>query len=85
MNNMTSPVTVNEDGIKVKPELMEKEKLYHCFFQNKMLLLFKDDQELLNCYEIEEEEIVEKIKANSNQDNIEKILEDYIKQKNLKH
>ena len=85
MNNMTSPVTVNEDGIKVKPELMEKEKLYHCFFQNKMLIVFKDDQELLNCYEIEEEEIVEKIKANSNQENIEKILEDYIKQKNLKH
>ena len=85
MNNMTSPVTANEDGIKLKPELMEKEKLYHCFFQNKMIIVFKDDQDLLNCYEIEEQEIVEKIKANSNQENIEKFFEDYIKQKNLKH
>ena len=85
MNSMTSPVTANEDGIKVKPELMEKEKLYYCIFQNKMIIVFKDDQDLLNCYEIEEEEIVEKIKTNSNQENIEKIFEDYIKQKNLKH
>ena len=85
MNNMTYPVTANEDGIKLKPELMEKEKLYHCFFQNKMIIVFKDDQDLLNCYEIEEQEIVEKIKTNSNEEDIEKIFEDYIKQKNLKH
>ena len=85
MNNMSSPVTANEDGIKLKPELMEKEKMYHCFFQKKMIVVFKDDQDLLNCYEIEEEEIIEKIKTISNQDDIEKIFEDYIKQKNLKH
>ena len=85
MNNMSSPVTANEEGIKLKPELMEKEKMYHCFFQNKMIVVFKDDQDLLNCYEIAEEEIVEKIKTISNEDDIEKIFEDYIKQKNLKH
>ena len=85
MNTMTSPVTAGEDGIKIKPELMEKEKLYHCFFQKKIMIVFKDEQELLNCYEIEEEDIIEKIRSNSNQVDIEKIFEDYIKEKNLKH
>ena len=85
MYNMSSPVTADKDGIKIKPELMVKEKLYHCFFQNKMMIIFKDDQDLLNCYEIEEEQIIEKIRTNSNSIDIEKIFEDYIEQKNLKH
>ena len=27
---MTNPIIVNNDGVNFKPELMEKEKLYHC-------------------------------------------------------
>ena len=38
--------------------------------------------EVLNCYEIEEEEIVSKVKA-LNKENIEKILEEYIEKENL--
>ena len=64
---------------------MEKEKLYHCVFKDKVLLIFKDDEDLLNCYEIEEQDLVEKVKANGNQDEVEIILEEYLKQKNLKH
>ena len=85
MNTMTYPISINDDGVKIKPELMEKEKLYHCLFQNKIMLIFKDDQDILSCYEIEEDELVEKIKACSNKDDIEKILEQYIQEKNLKH
>jgi len=64
---------------------MEQEKLYHCIFKDKVLLIYKDVQEILNCYEIEEQELVQKIKSVSNEDEIEKILEDYIKQNGLKH
>jgi len=46
------------------------------------IIIYKDHGEVLNCYEIEEEEIVSKVKA-SNKENIEKILEEYIEKENL--
>jgi len=64
---------------------MEQEKLYHCVFKDKILLFYKDVEGVLNCYEIEEHELVQKIKSVSNRDEIEKFLEDYIKQNGLKH
>ncbi|MFQ5572839.1 MAG: hypothetical protein ACE5EJ_01165 [Nitrosopumilaceae archaeon] len=82
---MTNPITAGDDGIKIKPELMEKEKLYHCIFQDKVLLVYKDSQDVLNCYEIEEKELVEKVKQNSGNDSLEKIFEEYIERENLKH
>jgi len=82
---VTNPITAGDDGIKIKPELMEKEKLYHCIFQDKVLLVYKDSQDILNCYEIEEKELVDKVKQNSSNDNLEKIFEEYIERKNLKH
>ena len=85
MKNVTYPVSVDDEGIKLKPEQMEKEKLYHCIFKNKILLFYKDEQEILNCYEIEEEKLVEKVKNDSNKDDIEKIFEEYISKENLKH
>jgi hypothetical protein len=82
---VTNPITAGDDGIKIKPELMEKEKLYHCIFQDKVFLVYKDSQDILNCYEIEEKELVDKVKQNSSNDNLEKIFEEYIERKNLKH
>jgi hypothetical protein len=79
------PVSTTEDGVKIQPENMVQEKLYHCVFKDKILLFFKDTQEVLNCYEIEEQELVQKIKSISNKDEIEIILEEYIKQNGLKH
>ena len=79
---MTNPITTHDNGIKIKPELMEKEKLYHCIFQDKV---YKDSQDVLNCYEIEEKELVEKVKQNSDNDSLEKIFEEYIERENLKH
>jgi len=81
---MIDPVSAEKDGIKIRPEHMEKEKLYHCIFNNKVLVFYKDEQDLLNCYEIEEEELVEKIKS-CNNDELEKLFEEYIEQKKLKH
>ncbi|MGQ0377338.1 MAG: hypothetical protein ACT4OW_07550 [Nitrososphaerota archaeon] len=79
-----NPVSVETDGVKIRPEHMEKEKLYHCIFNNKILVFYKDAQDLLNCYEIEEAELVEKIKTCKN-DEVEKLFEEYIEQKKLKH
>ena len=80
---MTYPISAEKDGVKVKPELMEKEKLYHCIFNDKVVLLFKDQNEILNCYEIEDEQIVSKVKSSKEED-IEEILEEYISKENLK-
>jgi hypothetical protein len=81
---MDYPVSIDENGVNLKPEKMEKEKLYHCISKNKVILVFKDSQDFLNCYEIEEEDLVNQIK-NSNDNELEKLLEDYIQGKNLKN
>ena len=60
---MQYPISINPDGVKIIPKHMEKEKLYHCVFKDKVLLIFKDDEDLLNCYEIEEKDLVEKVKS----------------------
>ena len=80
---MVNAVSVNDDGVNLNPELMEKEKLYHCIFKDKIILVFKDHQEFLNCFEIEEPEIVKKIKSAKGK-SVEMILEDYIKKEKLK-
>ena len=82
---MDYPVSSDENGINLKPEKMEKEKLYHCIFKNKAMLVFKDSQDVLNCYEIEQEDLVEKIRKASNEDDLEKLLEDYLDRQNLKN
>ncbi len=82
---MSYPVTVNADGINIKPELMEKEQLYHCVFKNKVLLLYKDSQDFLNCYEIEEEELVNQIKNSKSDEEIEEIFDNYIRQEGIKN
>ena len=80
---MDSAIEVNDEGVKINPEIMENEKFYHCIFDDKVILVFKDHQEFLNCFEIEEKEIVEKIKS-SNDVNVNSILESYIEKEKLK-
>ena len=80
---MNSPLTADENGVNLKPEKMEKEKLYHCIFKNKVILVFKDSQDMLNCYEIEEEKLVEQIKKSIDDSELEKIFEDYLIGENI--
>ncbi len=82
---MSYPVSADENGVNLKPEKMEKEKLYHCIFKNKAFLIFKDLQDVLNCYEIEEEDLVEQIRKCTNDDDLEKLFQDYIKGQDLKN
>ncbi|HUT06253.1 MAG TPA: hypothetical protein VMW74_06155 [Nitrosopumilaceae archaeon] len=82
---MDYPVITDNDGIKIKPEQMIQERLYHCVFKNKVLLLYKDSQDFLNCYEIEEKDLVNQIKSSKNDEEVEKILEDYLKPEDIKN
>ena len=80
---MPYPLLSEKDGIKIQPDKMQTETLYHCVFQNKIMLVYKDQGEILNCYEIDDNEIVSKVKEASDAD-IEKILEEYIEKENLR-
>ncbi len=82
---MDYPVSVDDNGVNLKPEKMEKEKLYHCIFKKKAILIFKDSLDVLNCYEIEEEDLVEKISKCTNDDDLEKLFDDYLQTQNLKN
>jgi len=82
---MDYPVSADENGVNLKPEKMEKEKLYHCIFKKKAFLIFKDSQDVLNCYEIEQENLVEQIRKCDNDDELEKLFQDYLKGQNLKN
>ena len=48
---MDNPVEVNDDGVKLKPEIMEPEKFYHCVFKDKVNLIFKDKTDFINFFE----------------------------------
>ncbi len=82
---MDSPISADENGINFKPEKMEKEKLYHCIFKNKAMLGFKDSQGVLNCYEIEDVDLVEKIKQCADSNDLEIFFDSYLKEQNLKN
>jgi hypothetical protein len=82
---MDYPVTAEPEGVKIKPEKMETDKLYHCVFKDKVLLFYKDQNDVLNCYEIEEKEIVNSIKQSVSPDQVEVILQKFIEKENLNH
>jgi len=82
---MSYPIISDEGGIKIIPELMKQEKMYYCLHNGKVMLVFKDSQEFLNCYEIEEAEIVEIVKTCKSPDEIEKMIEDYLAKQDIKH
>jgi hypothetical protein len=69
------PVIVQPDGIKLQPEKMAIDQLYHCIFEKRVFLFYKDEQELLHCYEVEDPIAVKEISANPME--IENILRKY--------
>jgi hypothetical protein len=69
------PVVAEHDGIKLKTEKMVMDKLYHCIYENKVFLFYKDDQSLLHCYEVQNPDAVKEIVDNSSE--IDSILAKY--------
>ncbi|HII35545.1 MAG TPA: hypothetical protein HA319_00355 [Nitrosopumilaceae archaeon] len=82
---MDYPVVTESEGVKINPEKMEIDKLYHCVFKDKVLLFFKDQNDMLNCYEIDEKELVDSIKQSVSPDEVERILQKFIEKENLNH
>ncbi|HSB82996.1 MAG TPA: hypothetical protein VLD64_00725 [Nitrosarchaeum sp.] len=82
---MDYPVTTEPEGVKINPEKMEIDKLYHCVFKDKVILFFKDQNDMLNCYEIDEKELVDSIKQSSSSGELETILQKFIEKENLNH
>ena len=72
---LSEAVTVDKDGPKIKPELMEPERIYHCIYENRVLLFFVDEQKFLSCYEIDEPGLVERVRQSGG--GIEDILKEY--------
>ena len=82
---MDYPVSADENGVNFNPDNMEKENVYHCIFKNKAMLVFKDSQDMMNCYEIEQPDLVEQIKKCSSDDALEKLFQVYLQGKHLKN
>ena len=81
---MDYPIVVESDGVKIKSEKMEIDKLYYCLYQEKILLFYKEKNEMLNCYEITEKDVIDEVKQ-SKSDDIENILQHYIEKNNLNY
>jgi hypothetical protein len=76
------PVVSSQDGIKLKTEKMTTDQLYHCIYDNKVFLFYKDEDSLLHCYEVDNPEAVKEITANPPE--IENILKKYANELNKK-
>ena len=72
-----------EGGVRFDPERMEAEKIYHCVFGGKLLLVFKDAQEFVHCYEVEEPQLVKRAES-APPGRIEEILQEYANTLNKK-
>lgn len=60
-----APVLIDEENkIKLKPELMIVEKIYPILIDNSIFLFYKDENEMINCYEVVDREIVQKAQKN---------------------
>ena len=80
---MDEPVRAAEGGVRFNPERMEAEKIYHCLFGGKLLLVFKDTQEFVHCYEVEEPELV-KMAESAPPGGIDGVLHEYVNTLNKK-
>lgn len=69
---MEYPIIVENDGIKIKPEEMTVDKMYHCIYDKKVYIFYKDEENLTHCYEVDDPLVVQEII--NNPDNLEDIL-----------
>jgi hypothetical protein len=69
---LENPVIVEKDGIKIKPENMIVDKMYYCIYDNKVYIFYKDEENLMHCYEVDDPPVVQEII--NNPDNLEDIL-----------
>ena len=72
---LESPVQSESGGIKLRIEKMVVDKLYYCIHEDKVFLFYKDEQDMLHCYEVEDASAQKEISENP--DRLENILRRY--------
>lgn len=84
MNSCNDVVTVDGDGkITIRAERMEVEHIYPCIFNDRVLLFIKDEDGIINCYEVEDEYLKSKIMDNPSHNSIVMILQQIIDNKEV--
>lgn len=72
-------VTVNDDGtITIRVERMEVEHIYAAVHNGRVFLFIRDEDGMLSCYEVEDEDLKGKIMDNPAHDSIVRILQQII-------
>ncbi len=74
------PVESRKEGIIIRNELIEKDKIYTCIHEGRVFLFFKNELGLLNCYEVQDEDVANKIKANPDSESVKKILQELLEE-----
>jgi hypothetical protein len=69
------PLLAEKEGIKIRPELMEVDRLYHCVFENAVFIFYKDQEEIMHCYQVDNSDAIKEIVADPT--NLEDILMKY--------
>ena len=59
------PLLAEKEGIKIRPELMEVDRLYHCVFENAVFIFYKDQEEIMHCYQVDNSDAIKEIVARS--------------------
>ena len=75
-----APVESRKEGIIIRNELIEKDKIYTCIHEGRVFLFFKNELGLLNCYEVQDEDVANKIKANPDSESVKKILQELLEE-----
>ncbi|HEY7109471.1 MAG TPA: hypothetical protein VH415_08600 [Nitrososphaeraceae archaeon] len=72
---MEYPIQAQEKGIKINPELMVIDKLYYCIYDNSVFIFYKDQEEIMHCYQVENSRAA--LEIMNDPDNLEQILRKY--------
>ncbi len=76
---MVYPVSADDNGVHIQPELLKIEQIYYCIFKSKAYLVYKDAQSMLNCYEIEEQSLVSQLQTCKDDNELDNIFEEYLR------
>ena len=72
---MEYPLLAEKESIKIRPELMEVDRLYHCVFENAVFIFYKDQDEIIHCYQVDNSDAILEIVADPT--NLEYIIIKY--------
>lgn len=75
MDSSDYPVVAGPEGIKLRTEKMLPDQLYHCVHDGRVFIFYKDEEGLLNCYEVGDPAAVKEIENNPTE--IENVLKKF--------